>query len=673
METEKDILRELHEDAYPTISEIILENFMSYEYGRIPLKKGINVIMGPNGAGKSTILIAISVALGQAYTERSRKLSDLIRRGKDIARVSLLFENRAKNGKRPIPHSRSDKFILSRYLKSDGTYWYEADYREMSRSEVARMFRRFGINPDNLLIIMHQGMVEEFSVISAQDKLRMIEEAIGFQEYREGILDSQHKLSMLVTEEADVARTLESAGNTLQYWKETHERYLKRKELVERKEFLDRELVWSQVARIERALSSLGSRLENRKQILQRTVEKVEKTAEQAKKARQDLDSAYLEQKKLYFALARQERERAQTATRIESLKESKELLASLVGKLEEAIASADANTTKMLTERISELNFKIDSSDTASEEHAKKMKYHDDEIRSLNDEITKKLERRIQSNIDKFVGLKVSEAMLGMRRKNVGQEIADLERSIRESEEELSLLHMEAQRAEPRIETERAASEVAEEIKITEAHIRSLGEIPEDTEMIYENFARTYEELKDKLALLAENKEKTLRELGNRKKVWRQTLHNLIEQINPVFEEILSTVNASGIVRIVGQDDDVEQAGLELLVGFRGAPAAVLDAYTQSGGERGVAVMAFLLSLQQLVLSPFRAVDEFDVHLDPKNREAVLKMIFSHIKSRPGSQHIVITPSQLTVMDRDAHIIFVQNSYGKSGVKLAK
>jgi len=61
------------------IQEMILENFMSYEYARIPLKQGVNVICGPNGAGKSSMLLGISVALGQSYTERSKKLSQLIR------------------------------------------------------------------------------------------------------------------------------------------------------------------------------------------------------------------------------------------------------------------------------------------------------------------------------------------------------------------------------------------------------------------------------------------------------------------------------------------------------------------------------------------------------------------------------------------------------------------
>ncbi|MFQ5762597.1 MAG: AAA family ATPase, partial [Candidatus Bathyarchaeia archaeon] len=61
----------------PLLKEIILEEFMSYEYARVPFKHGLNVICGPNGSGKSSILLALSVCLGQAYTERSRKLSDL--------------------------------------------------------------------------------------------------------------------------------------------------------------------------------------------------------------------------------------------------------------------------------------------------------------------------------------------------------------------------------------------------------------------------------------------------------------------------------------------------------------------------------------------------------------------------------------------------------------------
>src|SRR5271157_2769934 len=187
-----------------SVKEIILENFMSYEYARIPLRDGLNLIIGPNGAGKSSVLLAISVAFGQAYTERSRKLSDLIRRGKDIARVSLIFDNRERAGRRPIPYSKSDTFMLSRYIRKDGSYWYEADYREIDKSEVVRLLREFGMNPDNLLIIMHQGMIEEFGAISAHTRLKMVEEAVGFREYRERIYQSETDLKNLISEEGSL-------------------------------------------------------------------------------------------------------------------------------------------------------------------------------------------------------------------------------------------------------------------------------------------------------------------------------------------------------------------------------------------------------------------------------------------------------------------------------------
>jgi len=65
------------------IKGITLQNFMSYEHAYVPLEPGLNLICGPNGAGKSSILLAISVVLGQTYTERAKRLSDLIRRGQD--------------------------------------------------------------------------------------------------------------------------------------------------------------------------------------------------------------------------------------------------------------------------------------------------------------------------------------------------------------------------------------------------------------------------------------------------------------------------------------------------------------------------------------------------------------------------------------------------------------
>jgi chromosome segregation ATPase len=76
-----------------------------------------------------------------------------------------------------------------------------------------------------------------------------------------------------------------------------------------------------------------------------------------------------------------------------------------------------------------------------------------------------------------------------------------------------------------------------------------------------------------------------------------------------------------------------------------------------------------FLLALQQHVRSPFRAVDEYDMHMDPRNREVIANMIVSSIAGS-DSQYLVITPSQITFAQRDVNIITVQNIEGTSFVK---
>ena len=210
------------------IREVILENFMSHEYSRIPLTPGLNVICGPNGAGKSSILLGIAVALGQSYTERSKRLGDLIMRGKKLARVSLVFDNRAENGKRPIPEINSDTIVLSRYLSKDGTYWYQINNRTVTKGDVLRLLGRLSIDPDNMLIIMHQNMIDVFGATDASEKLRMVEEAVGIQSYREKIMEARQKLSHTLSEEESVRVMLQKAQETLHYWEEEYER-LKRK------------------------------------------------------------------------------------------------------------------------------------------------------------------------------------------------------------------------------------------------------------------------------------------------------------------------------------------------------------------------------------------------------------------------------------------------------------
>jgi hypothetical protein len=54
--------------------------------------------------------------------------------------------------------------------------------------------------------------------------------------------------------------------------------------------------------------------------------------------------------------------------------------------------------------------------------------------------------------------------------------------------------------------------------------------------------------------------------------------------------------------------------------------PLTTLDSHRQSGGERAVSTIFYLMSLQSLTKSPFRVVDEINQGMDPRNERLVHK-----------------------------------------------
>ncbi|MEM2908129.1 MAG: AAA family ATPase [Candidatus Hadarchaeales archaeon] len=605
------------------LQEVILENFMSYEYARIPFKRGLNLICGPNGAGKSAILVAISVAMGQSYTERARKLRDLIRHGKKAARVTLLFDNAPVDGIRPFPFSRSDSVALSRYLKDDGTYWYEMDYKQVPKSRVERIFKGIGLNPDNMLVIMHQNMIEQFGIISPEERLQLVEEAVGFQDYRRKVLEAQEKLNRLVGEEEAVANLLKSAEQTLAYWKEQYEKLKLKRELRSRKVMLEREEIWARIIKHERDIEELKERIKR----MEATLESLARRISERRLAHESL-SRRLEQERfryrgLFYDLISIERQMAQ---------------------LEASGEKGEGPKVRQEMRKLQRAKAKIEGQITESEK----------EISKLFDEV---------------VDVKVDEAVSRYRRGLLEKEIRHLNKRLSEEEEGLRQLEPERARAGARIETKRTPSEVLEELKYVSAQLATLAEVPEEAEEVYNHHLEIYSKLSDRIKEVSENRRRALEDVELRKSLWRRTLERLIDEVNPLYQANLARVGATGSVRLVNMED-IEGAGLELLVGYRGGEPLVLDAYTQSGGERTVALMAFLLSLQQHLRSPFRAVDEFDIHMDPLNRELMAKLIIDSAADS-DAQYVFITPSQVVFSSEVANMILVQKVQGKSEVSV--
>ncbi len=635
------------------IQEVILENFMSYEYARVPFKSGVNVVCGPNGAGKSSLLLAISVALGQSYTERSRKLSDLIRWGKDQARITLILDNTKKGGKRPVARFNKDQIFLTRVLRRDGKYWFELENRAATKQDVERLLAKLGVDPDNMLIIMHQNMVEQFTVLSPQEKLRMVEAAVGLEPYRENVLQAQKKLTRILSQEESISKLLESAEQTLNYWREQYDRFQEKKQLMAKRRFLERELAWAEVNRREGIVKELEANREKELALL-RQIEGEAKTAEEHLQTQQSqLEKLKGEWKRSLDETISLEREKAGSQATI-SLCEPLLVEAAF---LENEAHSSEHHLKLLKTES---LKWLIESS-------RQKISKLDEELnRKLSE--TRVFEEQIEKVRSQILGTRVKLALLQYRMENAKANIERLERELNDAKAQMDTAIKRAEETGPRIAVIKNVGEILDEIRVTDGHLAALAGVSEDVERMYESYSKLYLELKEKAQLVAENREKALEEVKARMQAWRTVIQSLLDRVNPEYQKILAQSQAVGEVRLVNEHD-IEAAGLEILVGFKGGKPVPLNAYTQSGGERTTATMSFLLALQQHVRSPFRAVDEYDVHMDPKNREVIAQMLISTVKNA-NAQYVVITPSQVTFTEDKVNIITVQNIEGKSIIK---
>jgi len=638
------------------IQEVILENFMSYEYARVPFKSGINVICGPNGSGKSSLLLATSVALGQTYTERSKKLSDLIRWGKDQARVTLILDNTKRGKNRPVPKYNKDQIFLTRVLRKDGQYWFELENRAVTKSDVDRLLSRLGVDPNNILIIMHQNMVEQFTVLSPEEKLRMVEAAVGLEPYRENVVQAEKKLTRILSQEDSIGKLLETAEQTLNYWREQYDRYQEKKQLQTKRRFCERELAWAEVARREGTVKELEADWKKEQDVLNQIEEETKTEEGHLQTYQNELEKLKKSRKELFEERLNLEREKSRNET-----------MASLCDEVLKETAMLE---NAQLREEHSSTQFKL----LRSENLKATIQNCDEHLSKLNTEIngnqtrTTALEEETEKVGSQVLNSRIGLALLQYRRENASASIQALERELKNAKAHLNEAVNKAEQTGPRIAVIRDVSEILDEIRVTEGHLAALSDVSEDIERMYESYSKLYLELKEKAQLVAENREKALEEVKTRMQAWREVIRSLLDRVSLEYQKILAQAQALGEVRLANEHD-IEAAGLEILVGFKGGKPVPLDAYTQSGGERTTATMSFLLALQQHVRSPFRAVDEYDIHMDPKNREVIAQMLISTVHDA-NAQYIVITPSQITFAKGEVNIITVQNVEGKSIIR---
>ncbi len=671
------------------IREVILENFMSYEYARIPLKEGVNVVCGPNGSGKSSLLLGICVALGDTYTERSKKLSDLIRWGAESARVTLSLDNSLKaNGYRPVPQYNMDAITLTRTLRKDGKYGFQLNQRNVSKVEVVSLLKTFGFDPNNMLIIMHQTMPTRFANIHPKERLKILESAVGYETFRDDVIEARSKLSGVLSEEQSLGSLMNQARETLSYWREQNERLQEKKQLQTRQVFLQQEMAWSRVVMLEAQAEKLMDQLKE----AERDMSEAEAEMDSNTKSIVDSEASLREMRALRNDIIekRIESERAigvseysinaakEQITQLDRvLKNSQEQRQRFESSFKSLLSQIQDGPAKLddyfgLVTQIEETQ--VDSYTSLSAEFGEQKTLIQTGLKSYANQLSaaekeslrlinemKSVRRQIEQANDRYIDARIRLALLKDRRQRLSRRIQALQGEIDRANRDLKDSEADAIIRGPRIETGRTGDDILNEIRKTQGILMGMANIPDEAEEMYESYNETYKEIQKRIEEVRSNRVRILQEIEERQRKWREMTESMLDDVNIRYKQLLRKLQASGEVRLIN-NHDIEEAGLEIYVGFNGAILQKLDPYTHSGGERSSSVMAFLLALQQNILSPFRAVDEFDLHMDPQNKEAVSDFIVSTVDNTTD-QYMAITPSQVTFKGNDVHIIMIHKS----------
>ncbi|XP_048359793.1 structural maintenance of chromosomes protein 5 isoform X1 [Sphaerodactylus townsendi] len=169
----------------------------------------------------------------------------------------------------------------------------------------------------------------------------------------------------------------------------------------------------------------------------------------------------------------------------------------------------------------------------------------------------------------------------------------------------------------------------------------------------VVEEYNKRAEEIQQMTLELQEKKEELddfRQSISQVKEKWLNPLKQLVDQINDKFSSFFSSMQCAGDVDLHTENkEEYDKYGIRIRVKFRSSTQLhELTPHHQSGGERSVSTMLYLMALQELNRCPFRVVDEINQGMDPVNERRVFDVVVETACKESTSQYFFITPKLL-------------------------
>lgn len=178
-----------------------------------------------------------------------------------------------------------------------------------------------------------------------------------------------------------------------------------------------------------------------------------------------------------------------------------------------------------------------------------------------------------------------------------------------------------------------------------------------------YEKRQKQIEEYTQSIDEMTDEDNKITTHIAEIRQQWEPELKLIVQTISREFSKAFESINCRGEVVLGNTDKTFKEWSMDIMVSFRhDSELQVLTHQRQSGGERAVSTIFYLISLQRLTKSPFRVVDEINQGMDPRNERVVHSHMVSVACAEDSSQYFLITPKLLQDLTYDrkmkVHII---------------
>ncbi|CAM0872704.1 unnamed protein product [Alopecurus aequalis] len=277
---------------------------------------------------------------------------------------------------------------------------------------------------------------------------------------------------------------------------------------------------------------------------------------------------------------------------------------------------------------------------------------------RKLTDQLAKLNDQKFRAVI-KLKSLLVEAVALKWSSAEKNMAFVELDTKTWEMEKDVKKFEKDAVHAAKEYENRKRITQEHRQLLLkAKQHAESISMITEDLAKEFEKMPATVEELEgaiqdteseaNSMMFLNQN---VLQEYQNRQREgkWLPTLRMLVLKINDTFSRNFQEMAVAGEVSLDEHGLDFSQYGILIKVKFRQTgQLQVLSAHHQSGGERSVSTILYLVSLQDLTNCPFRVVDEINQGMDPINERKMFQQLVRAASQLNTPQCFLLTPKLL-------------------------